>query len=374
MASGVSVFSGRPSALRLGQEVLGQGRDVVHPLAQRRQAQRHDVEPIEQILAEQPLAHHQPQIAMAGGNDTDVGADRVVTADRHELALLQDAQQPGLRLERHVADLIEEQGAALGLLEPAHAARVGAGERALLVPEQLALDQFARDRRHVDGDERPALALAEIVQRLGDQLLAGAGLAGDQDGQVGIHQPRDDAVDLLHRRGATDDRQLFLRQVGLAWGRNSPLPADQGALHRRHQIADVERLGQIFESAALGRPDSGEQRVLCAHHDHRQAWSQGADAWQKVQRVLVRQGNVGDHDVALPGGYPAPEGCGDTRRLNLVALPRQSSADDRADGAVILRQEHLLAAHATSRRKSGSWCRRAAGRRTLKVEPGSPGR
>ena len=127
-----------------------------------------------------------------------------------------------------------------------------------------------------------------------------------------------------------------------------------------------------IRSAALGRPDSGEQRVLCAHHDHRQAWSQGADAWQKVQRVLVRQGNVGDHDVALPGGYPAPEGCGDTRRLNLVALPRQSSADDRADGAVIFRQEHLLAAHATSRRKSGSWYRRAAGRRTLKVSPARP--
>ena len=31
--------------------------------------------------------------------------------------------------------------------------------------EQLALDQLARDRRHVDRDERPAAARAEIVDR-----------------------------------------------------------------------------------------------------------------------------------------------------------------------------------------------------------------
>ena len=87
---------------------------------------------------------------------------------------LQHAQQPGLGLERHVADLVEEQGAALGLLEPPDLARIGAGERALLVTEQLALDQLARDRRHVDRDERPAAALAVVVDRLGDQFFAGA--------------------------------------------------------------------------------------------------------------------------------------------------------------------------------------------------------
>ena len=58
---------------------------------------------------------------MAGGDDPHIGADRVVAADRHELALLQHAQEPGLRLERHVADLVQEQGAALGLLEAADA-------------------------------------------------------------------------------------------------------------------------------------------------------------------------------------------------------------------------------------------------------------
>jgi hypothetical protein len=42
------------------------------------------------------------------------------------------------------------------------------------MPEQLALDEFARDRGHVDGDEGPAAPPPVIVQRAGHQLLAGA--------------------------------------------------------------------------------------------------------------------------------------------------------------------------------------------------------
>ena len=121
--------------------------------------QRHDVEAEEQILAEQALLDQQAQILVGGGDDAHVALDRRAAADRGVFALLQHAQQPRLRLHRHVADLVEEQRAAFGLLEAAGAARVGAGEGALLVAEQFGFDQVARDRRHVDGDEGPARRL-----------------------------------------------------------------------------------------------------------------------------------------------------------------------------------------------------------------------
>ena len=130
------------------------------------------------------------QILVGGGDDADIGLDRRAAADRRIFALLQHAQQPGLRLHRHVADLVEEQRAALGLLEAPGGALGGAGEGAFLMAEQFALDEVVRDRRHVDGDEGPFLALAVIVQRAGDQLLARAGLAVDQHGEVDLHQPR----------------------------------------------------------------------------------------------------------------------------------------------------------------------------------------
>ena len=86
-------------------------------------ADRHDVQAIEQILAEQALADQLAQVAMGGGDDAHIGADRRAAADGGVLALLQHAQQPRLRLERHVADLVEEQRAALRLLEAAGTAR-----------------------------------------------------------------------------------------------------------------------------------------------------------------------------------------------------------------------------------------------------------
>ena len=87
--------------------------------------------------------------------------------------------------ERQLADLVEKQRAAMRQLETARLARVGAGERALLVAEQLGLEQRLGNRGAVDGDERPVVARAERVQRAREQLLAGAALALEQHRRVG---------------------------------------------------------------------------------------------------------------------------------------------------------------------------------------------
>ena len=80
---------------------------------------------------------------MGGRDQPHVGPDRLVAADALEGLLLEQAQDLGLQGQRHVADLVEEQRAAVALLELADAAAVGAGEGALLVAEQLALQQVS---------------------------------------------------------------------------------------------------------------------------------------------------------------------------------------------------------------------------------------
>src|SRR5271155_2366661 len=97
-------------------------RYICRTLAQRRNADRRNVEPVEQILAEHSLADQLRQVAVRRRDDPAVGANRGATADRGVFALLQHAQEPGLRLEWHVADFIEEQRAALRLLETPGAA------------------------------------------------------------------------------------------------------------------------------------------------------------------------------------------------------------------------------------------------------------
>jgi hypothetical protein len=70
-----------------------------------------------EVLAEQPLLDPRLEILVRRGDDADVGLDRRMTADAIVMAIGEDAQQPRLQFGRHVADFIEEQRAALGLLE-----------------------------------------------------------------------------------------------------------------------------------------------------------------------------------------------------------------------------------------------------------------
>ena len=88
---------------------------------------------------------------------TSIGTGRPTNRRHH--ALLQRPQQLGLHGEVHVADLVQEQRAALRLAERAGAVGDGAGERPADVAEQQAFQQFGRDRRAVHRHERPLARL-----------------------------------------------------------------------------------------------------------------------------------------------------------------------------------------------------------------------
>ena len=81
---------------------------------------------------------------------------RLGAAQPVDLPLLEHAQQLDLRGQVDVADLVQEQRAAVGQLEAALLARLRARERALLEAEQLGFDQRVWQRRATDLDERLA--------------------------------------------------------------------------------------------------------------------------------------------------------------------------------------------------------------------------
>ena len=146
-------------------------------LAQRRHADRHDAQAIEEILAERARGDQLVEPPVGGRDDAHRDANRLLAADALQLAVLQDAQQLGLRRLVQVADLVEKDRAAVGQLELAAPQRRRAGERALLVAEQLALDQLGRNGGAVDLDERPGRERALAVDVRRQQLLARPRLA-----------------------------------------------------------------------------------------------------------------------------------------------------------------------------------------------------
>ena len=81
------------------------------------------VEPVVQVFAKPAGADQGLEVLVGRGQDPDVDRDRLRAADPLERHLLEHAQQLGLDLEVDVADLVEEERAAVGLLEPARRGR-----------------------------------------------------------------------------------------------------------------------------------------------------------------------------------------------------------------------------------------------------------
>ena len=90
---------------------------------------------------------------MGGGNHPNIDFNQLAATNAKELALGQHAQQTSLQRQGHVADFIQKQSAAVGLLEATGVASLGSGERAGLVTKQLGLEQLGRNRGGVQGHE-----------------------------------------------------------------------------------------------------------------------------------------------------------------------------------------------------------------------------
>ena len=160
--------------------MLGEQRNVALAGVERRQGHDFERQPIEQVGAEAALLDQPGKMLVGRGDDPHVDRDRLGRADAGDFAIFDRAQQPVLRRRRQGRQLVEEQGAAVRLLEPAVAGLGGAGEAAGLMTEQLGLDQIFGQRRAVHRHQRPRPARRQVMQPLGNQLLAGAALADYQ--------------------------------------------------------------------------------------------------------------------------------------------------------------------------------------------------
>src|SRR5882672_1094335 len=137
-----------------------QPRDVIPALAQGRQDEREDIESIIQVISESTLGYHLGQIAIGGGDQTNVHANRPRAPQTLEFLFLEHAKQLRLQLERNVAHFVEKQRALVCELKSAHLLTDRAGKSALLMAEQLAFQQTRWNGRAIELDEGPILARA----------------------------------------------------------------------------------------------------------------------------------------------------------------------------------------------------------------------
>ena len=228
---------------------------------------------------------------------------------------------------------------AVSELEPADAALDGVRERALLVPEELRLQEVVLNRSAVDLDERAVLARASLVNRVGNELFARPRFAVDVHGGVRRRDLVDHRKHALHRLRLTDDARegtrLFAHHVAqvlvLALQSSRPLVAllnGERALDLGLEQVDGERLLDEVERARLHRRHSRLHRAV-RRDDHRQGvrvrlanrleYSEAVDRLHlqvgddEIDRLLVGSIDVDALLSAGGGDRPMPHAMHDRR-------------------------------------------------------------
>ena len=229
-----------------------------------------------------------------------------------------------------------------------------AGEGAPLVPEQLALDEVLRDGRAVHLDERLVAPRRAPVERLRDELLAGAALAGDEDRRGGVRHLPDDVVDGLHRRRLAHERRTFpVREV-----RVDVLALEVVGARRLGddllQLLLLEGLRDVVERPRLERRDRAVHRAVGGDDDDRDVGELGGDPPQQLHPAELRHHEVRHdhvHRRLLQDAERLLAVCGGG---DLVPLALQHRGEDAPDVHLVVDDEDV--GHGGSFNTNGGGC------------------
>ena len=232
--------------------MLRQRRDVFRAVAKRWEVNGENAEPVVKVLAEAAGFDFAGKVSIRRGDDAHIHRARAIFTELLELAFLQDTQQLALEFERHFADFIQEQRAAIGQLESAdtvlHRSRKGATD----VAEEFALEQFARDGGAVHTHERGRCARAAVVDGAGDQFLACARFSEDEHVGVGGSHHFDLGEHLLEHGTAADDGAVIAAQFLL-----------------QILVFELQALALLDARQQADRPDDVAPRVAIRQGAHR---------------------------------------------------------------------------------------------------------
>ena len=229
-------------------------RKIFDTLPERRDLQSHPLQAVEQIEAELAGGDELVEIAVRRSDDAHIDIDRAVAAHALDLPLLERSQNLGLHRERHIADLVEKERAAVRGLEPAAPGPDGPGKSAPFMAEQLGLQQPLRNGGAIDGDQRSVFSHARSVNRLRQQILAGAALAFDQYRDIRARHPLHGVQHTNERIASSDEAFEASRLRRLERGDLLlQAPTLERTRHDDLQLNHVERFGEEVVRATAQR-------------------------------------------------------------------------------------------------------------------------
>jgi hypothetical protein len=318
-AAGADLEAAAALRRELREDAARDERDVFAASPERRHLDRHDAQPVVEILANWPrgTASSSGRFVAAMMRTSTCCVATLPTGSKRPFSRTRSSFTWSFGLISPISSRkIVPPSASL---KRPDAARDGARERAALVTEHLALEEVFRDRTAVDRHELPRLTMRQPVQRGGDELLPVPLSPRDEDGRVPsappdgsprIWLPCSDGI-----RGCLEGR---VRRVVAARSVHPPSPGTSGKQAPRPLRGRTPRSGQDFASKPTGTltfrvvaagPTSGPPR----HTRRTFVYVSGDSRTRPARRNRT--------------------GCGPRLRFRVLAPPRR-----RVAGARVLRE------------------------------------
>ncbi len=217
------------------------------------------------------------------------------------------------------------------------------------MPHQLALEEGLGHGGAVDRHERFVGPGAFVVNRLGDQLLAGAALPLDQDGAgIAAGDLFHHGQHVFHMPAAADDvgDPVFARLFGTQMGDLAfKLSGFEGLLDDDGELVEVEGLVDVVVGAHPHRLYRRLQHAEGGNHDDDDVNFQVLDPFQNLQAVDSRQLDIEQHQVGrlLPQNLESvfSGAC----RENLVALLFKVLLQRPANQMFVIHNQNFMMAH-----------------------------
>ena len=280
--------------------MVNECRNVFPAFLQRRHVDREHVEAVEQVFAERTGFHLARQVTVGRGDDAHVHLGRAARTHSVHFAFLQGTEQFHLCVQRQLADLIEEQRAAIGLDKLAGGFGNSAGKRALLMAKQDRLHEVFRNGAAVDRHERLARPGAGALNAARDHFLTHTAFAQDQHRNIRGRPALCHADDAAHRRGGGNHVLELHAAFGLA---REAFHFARQALHLQ-RVADrddhtfgIGRLDDEVHRAAPHRLHDRVDPARCRQHDHRQVRALGVQTLQRLHARKARHRQIQQHDI-----------------------------------------------------------------------------
>src|SRR6185295_7783143 len=144
----------------------------------------YDIDSVKEVLAKSPLAHCSLQLRVSRRDYTNIDVKRLAVSNRMDLALLKEPKKLWLKRERQITNLIQKQSPVLGSANYAFTVCDRARECALSESKKLTLYHVVGGGGAIKRQEDVHAARAPRVNCSRNQLLTGAGLAGNENGDI----------------------------------------------------------------------------------------------------------------------------------------------------------------------------------------------